>query len=111
MEHLDDAAAFDLAFLPQMFLPDAIMPETARRVFRALRPGGWLLVAVLARQGPRLAATVSRLKNLLWGGNLRDVDAVRPHLADAGFRPIIRAPGGEAFRMICARRPIARDPS
>lgn len=111
VEHLDDAAAFDLAFLPQMFLPDAIMPETARRVFRALRPGGWLLVAVLARKGHDLPSTISRLKNLLWGGNLRDVDAVRPHLADEGFKPIIRAPGGDAFRMICARRPIARDPS
>jgi hypothetical protein len=111
VENLEDAQAFDLAFLPQMFLPDAIMPETARRVFRALRPGGWLLVAVLARKGHDLPASVTRLKNLLWGGNLRDVDAVRPHLADVGFKPVIRAPGGGAFRMICARRPIARDAS
>ncbi|MBM6593472.1 SAM-dependent methyltransferase [Microvirga pudoricolor] len=111
VEHLEDEAAFDLAFLPQMFLPDAIMPETARRVFRALRPGGWVLVAVLARRGHDVPSAISRLKNLLWGGNVRDADAVRPSLAEAGFSPIIRAPGGGAFRMLCARRPILREAS
>ena len=86
------------------------MPETARRVFRALRPGGWLLVAVLARKGHDLPATVSRLKNLLWGGNTRDVMHIKPLLESAGFDPVIRAPGRQALRMVCARRPNLRDP-
>jgi hypothetical protein len=30
-------------------------------------------------------------------------------LAAAGFDPVIRAPGGRALRMICARRPIMRN--
>lgn len=108
VEHLEDHECFDLAFLPQMFLPDAIMEETAHRVFRALRPGGWLLAAVLAQDGPGLAAAVSRLKNLLWGGNTRGMDDMRKRLHEAGFDPVIRAPGARAMRMICARRPIAR---
>lgn len=105
VETMTDHRAFDLAFLPQMFLPDAIMDATLRGVFRALKPGGWLLVAVLARPGPDVAAGVARLKNILWGGNARVSDALKPLIEGAGFSPVIRAPGGESIRMICARRP------
>lgn len=107
VEQMADEAAFDLAFLPQMFLPDAIMAEAARRIFRSLRPGGWLLVAVLADQGPDMASSIHRLKNLLWGGNTRSLNSLKPLLVAAGFDPVIRAPGGRAIRMICARRPSA----
>ncbi len=108
VEHLEDRECFDLAFLPQMFLPDAIMEETVNRIFHALRPGGWLLTAILTREGPGVAAAVSRLKNLLWGGNTRGMDEMRQRLQAAGFDPVIRAPGARSMRMICARRPIAR---
>ncbi len=108
VESLQDEEAFDLAFLPQMFLPDDIMAETARRILRALKPGGWLLVAVLAHDGHGVASAVNRLKNLLWGGNTRDVASLMPHFAAAGFDPVIRSPGGRTLRMICARRPITR---
>ena len=109
VEDLEDTGAFDLAFLPQMFLPDAIIQDATERIFRALRPGGWLLVAALAQEGPGTAPAVNRLKNLLWGGNTRGIDHMRPRLIDAGFAPVIRAPGGRSLRMICARRPNLRD--
>jgi 2-polyprenyl-3-methyl-5-hydroxy-6-metoxy-1,4-benzoquinol methylase len=107
VEEMGDEAAFDLAFLPQMFLPDAIIERTAENVFRSLKPGGWMLAAVLARKGGDLGAAVARLKNLLWGGNVRDADALHPTLVTAGFDPVIRSPGGGAIRMICARRPAS----
>ncbi|MBA1154914.1 SAM-dependent methyltransferase [Microvirga mediterraneensis] len=110
-EDLDDERAFDLVFLPQMFLPDAIIQDAIERIFRSLRPGGWLLVAVLSQEGGGTASAVNRLKNLLWGGNTRAVNHLRPRLAAAGFDPVIRAPGRHALRMICARRPNLRDPS
>lgn len=110
-EELEDAEMFDLAFLPQMFLPDAIIQEALRRIFRSLRPGGWLLVAALAQEGQSTASAVNRLKNLLWGGHMRDVAHLKPGLLAAGFDPVIRAPGRQALRMICARRPILREPS
>jgi SAM-dependent methyltransferase len=103
---MDDREAFDLAFLPQMFLPDAIIAEALQRIFRALRPGGWVLVAALAHEGHDVASAVNRLKNLLWGGNTRTVASLKQRLSAAGFEPVIRAPGGRALRMICARRPI-----
>lgn len=107
VEEIRDEAAYDLCFLPQMFLPERIMGDTARAVFRALRPGGWLLAAVIGRPGGDRGAALGRLKGLLWGGNARDGDAVRALLAEAGFRPVIRSPGGGEIRMICARRPPA----
>ena len=73
VEDLQEDKAFDLAFLPQMFLPDAIIEEALQRIFRALKPGGWLLVAVLSHEGQGTVSAVNRLKNLLWGGNTRDV--------------------------------------
>jgi len=110
-EDLEDERAFDLAFLPQMFLPDAIIQEAIERIFRALRPGGWLLVAALSQEGHGTISAINRLKNLLWGGNTRAVNHLRPRLAAAGFDPVIRAPGRHSLRMICARRPNLRDPS
>jgi hypothetical protein len=92
-----------------MFLSDAIIQDATERIFRALRPGGWLLVAVLAQEGQGTASAVNRLKNLLWGGNTRGIDHMRPRLIDAGFDPVIRAPGGRSLRMICARRPNLRE--
>jgi SAM-dependent methyltransferase len=108
IEHLPDRDRFDLVFLPQMFLPDSAMEPAARNVLRSLRPGGWLLAAVLARRGHDPAAAVARLKSLLWGGNVRDGDTLKPLLAASGFDPVIRAPGGDVVRMICARRPLER---
>ncbi|SCY25654.1 SAM-dependent methyltransferase [Microvirga guangxiensis] len=107
IEHIEDEEAFDLAFLPQMFLSDPAMSEAARRIFRSLRPGGWLLVAVLADEGHGIASSVNRLKNLLWGGHTRSMDSIKPHFVAAGFNPVIRAPGGRMLRMICARRPVS----
>jgi precorrin-6B methylase 2 len=109
VEELQDDKAFDLAFLPQMFLPDAVIEEALYRIFHALKPGGWLLVAVLSQEGPGTASAVNRLKNLLWGGSARDVAHIKPLLEAAGFDPVIRAPGRQSLRMICARRPNLRD--
>jgi len=111
VEDLTDEQAFDLAFLPQMFLSDAVIQDAVERIFRALRPGGWLLVAVLSPEGDGVTSAINRLKNLLWGGSMRGVNDLKPRLSDAGFDPVIRAPGGHSMRMICARRPNLRDPS
>jgi SAM-dependent methyltransferase len=105
VEDLRDEKAFDLAFLPQMFLPEAALQGAMERIFRSLRPGGWLLVAVLSPEGRGTISAINRLKNLLWGGGVRDVNHLRPRLGAAGFDPVIRAPGGHSLRMICARRP------
>jgi SAM-dependent methyltransferase len=47
---LTDEAAFDLAWVPQMFIPPAALDTGLARVRLALRPGGWVILA-LAGQG------------------------------------------------------------
>jgi predicted O-methyltransferase YrrM len=40
VEDLGDTEAFDLAYVAQVFLPDAAFEAGLRNVWRALRPGG-----------------------------------------------------------------------
>jgi SAM-dependent methyltransferase len=105
IEHLSPGEGFDLVFLPQMFLPDPVFDAAVRNVFGALKPGGWLLAAVLGREGADLRSSVTRLRSLLWGGNARSDIAVAGTLRAARFRPVIRPPGDDAVRVLCARRP------
>ncbi|MBD0275425.1 MAG: class I SAM-dependent methyltransferase, partial [Acetobacteraceae bacterium] len=107
VERFSGSARFDLVFLPQMFLPDPVFDAAVRNVFEVLKPGGWLLAAVLGRQGADLRSSVARLRTALWGGNVRDDAAVARTLRTARFRPVIRSPGDEAIRVLCARRPPA----
>jgi SAM-dependent methyltransferase len=44
VEALDDAEVFDLAWMPLPFLPPAVVEIGMERVWRALKPGGWLLL-------------------------------------------------------------------
>ncbi|HEY8564265.1 MAG TPA: methyltransferase domain-containing protein [Beijerinckiaceae bacterium] len=105
VEHIAEAEAYDLVFLPQMFLPDPVMAAAAPVLQRALKPRGWLLAAVMSRPGADAGSAVLRLRNLLWGGNARSAAAVKDVLLAAGFSPVIRSPGREVVRMVCARRP------
>jgi SAM-dependent methyltransferase len=107
IERLSGGERFDLVFLPQMFLPDPVFDAAAGTAFAALKPGGWLLAAVSGRLGVDLTAAVARLRTALWGGNVRDEAAVARTLRAARFRPVIRPPGDDAVRVLCARRPPA----
>jgi SAM-dependent methyltransferase len=107
IEHLSGGERFDLVFLPQMFLPDPVFDAAARTVLAALKPGGWLLAAVLSRQGADLRSSVARLRTALWGGNARDDAAVARVLRAARFHPVIRSPRDAAVQVVCARRPPA----
>lgn len=45
VEELSDSEAFDLVWLPTLFLPTSAIEEGLPRVARSLRPGGWVIVA------------------------------------------------------------------
>jgi precorrin-6B methylase 2 len=91
IEELDERAAFDVVFLPQLFLSEAAFGEGLRRIAAALRPGGALLVVSMSLEGDGVAKAVARLKNLLWGGNQRGHDEVARLVHAAGFESIIPA--------------------
>lgn len=107
-EQLQDTRAFDLAWLPSAFLPETALGAACVRVFRALRPGGWLLFA-MAHPGtePETAALV-RLRTTLWGGSVLQPAAIEALLRHAGFADLrpLPAPPGAVVAMLATRRPL-----
>jgi SAM-dependent methyltransferase len=89
VQELDDADAFDLAWLPLSFLPHEVVPVALARVHRAMRPGGLLLLATLGGGIGDLRSAAAGLRSVLWGGD----EAIEPRrvaalLEAAGFTDI-----------------------
>ena len=69
-EELVDEAAFDLMWIPSGFIPRHPIGTTAVGAARALRPGGWVLLAALSQSGDALSTALTRLGAGQWGGCL-----------------------------------------
>ena len=87
---LDEVAAFDLAWVPQIFIPRPELITGLERVFAALRPGGGLIVPTIAP--PQTAddmeqAVMVHSGHVLGGGPI-DVADAHELLAEAGFRDV-----------------------
>lgn len=70
VEDLSDTDAFDLAWIPSAFMPEKVIPAACEHVYRALRPGGWLLFAMANPGTDPVTASLVRLRTVLWGGCL-----------------------------------------
>ena len=106
IEMLGERSAYDLAFLPQPFLPTEALERGLPRVRRALRPGGWLiaLTSELPGDAPVVAAA-RRFRARIWGGGSVEPQAMRDSLTKAGFAGAgVGHPIG-SFRAIWAQRP------
>src|SRR4051794_4823222 len=88
VQELDDADAFDIAWLPLNFLPHDVIPVALARVHRALRPGGLLLLATLGGGGEDLRSAAARLRSVLWGGEALAPERVAALLEAEGFSEI-----------------------
>jgi predicted O-methyltransferase YrrM len=88
VQDLTDDKVFDMAFFPQMFMPDNVVRMGLRNIWRALRPGGWISVAVMSIEGMDLESTVSRFVDTLWGGNSRVPSQVEKMLVEAGYAAV-----------------------
>jgi SAM-dependent methyltransferase len=95
-EDLSDTDAFDLAWIPSLFIPQRSIARIVERVARSLRPGGWLLFAALNPDGEPLAAALNRFRTTLWGGSVLDPDAVQALLTDNGLVDVRLLPGPPA---------------
>ncbi len=104
IEELTERAAFDLIWLPQMFLDDATLARALELCGRALRPGGWLLTAWICDDRPGLPAALLRLRDVAFGGRARDADRVATALVDAGYLDVQRkAFAGGSVGMVAGR--------
>ena len=72
---LDDSDAYDCVWLPTFFVTEPVLEAAMARLYRALRPGGWLVLGRMASPPDPLARAVSTLRIIRGGG--ADFDAKR----------------------------------
>ncbi len=109
IEDLTDSEAFDLVWLPQVFLPHEVLERGLRRVWAALRPGGWILLIAFSNPGMDLDAALGRLMNVLWGGDPLYPEQVAELLAAANFASTQVFPlmPGMTPKLIVGQRPMS----
>jgi predicted O-methyltransferase YrrM len=92
-EQLEDESAFDLAWIPTVFMNEKIIPQAVARVHRALRPGGWMIFTYACVDGiDALPAALWRLRVTTFGGTLWPTSEVERTLKDAGLTEIRALP-------------------
>jgi 2-polyprenyl-3-methyl-5-hydroxy-6-metoxy-1,4-benzoquinol methylase len=92
VEDLRDEEAFELAWLPSFFIPSPVMETAVSRIRTSLRPGGWVIVALLGGADERQRAVAGLLTDL-WGGQVFSVASVQALLQAAGFSTLRVLPG------------------
>jgi precorrin-6B methylase 2 len=106
VEEVTDVAAFDLVWLPQVFLPSDVLRRALGAVWTALQPGGWILLPAISVHGDDTGAALTRFRNVLWGGETLAPEDVARLLDEARFaavRVLVGPPG--APPMVVGRRP------
>jgi len=101
---LDDERAFDLVWLPTMFIPRQIVEDTLPRIARAMKSGGILLFGMFAGGPDAQSETVANLLTIRCGGHPWKKDEIDACLAASGFAggDVIQA--GVTTRSVLARR-------
>lgn len=102
---LADVEAFDLAWLPQPFIPRPAFEAGIPLVYRALLPNRWIVVplAVGSTSDPFEMAVFDHTAQVLGGGPIRIKDA-EDLLASAGFDQIIST-SWRGQMLVLAHRP------
>ena len=107
VQDLADEAAFDLAWLPAPFIPEDVYELALAALHRALRPGGWLVVAAGRLDDDEgLPVAVTRWKTLLAAGTALPRARASSSLAAAGFEDLTELPTPPGAPVLyAARRP------
>lgn len=82
---LDEAGAFDAAWISGPFLPRGVFEEALDRVATSLVGGGWMVVGLYAAPDDPLAGALDELRVVRSGGHPWRVDEVEARLRAAGL--------------------------
>lgn len=113
VDDLDDDGCFDLAWLPQAFIPHHVFLDALAPVHEALCPGGWV-VSLLAAPGADatpLERAVREHGSHLTGGGLLPPEEVVAHLQAVGFTSVRVVDSGLGVLVLARREPAASPPS
>jgi hypothetical protein len=87
-ETLEDAHAYDLAWVPTFFIPSAVLERVIERVHAALRRGGWAMLGLYARPGDPLRDALADLRTVRHGGSLLTPAQAAALLERVGFSDV-----------------------
>ena len=104
---LDDAQAYDCAWVPTFFLTEPALDAALPRLFRSLRPGGWLVLGRMVSPPDPLAEAVTALRTVRGGGTDFDAKSLAAALEGAGCTGIRAVPrqGPAPLEYIIGSRP------
>jgi predicted O-methyltransferase YrrM len=121
VQDMTDNNAFDLAWFPHAFIPGEVIPQGLRAVWRALRPGGWILTGGAAKNlvvrgsssysnnNSDLSIALDRLRSTLWEGEVRLPEQIEAMLTEAGFEDVQAIPLPREFRAQIEGRPVEEE--
>jgi len=92
IEELRAVEEFDLVWLPGNFLGPELLPGALATVFRALRPGGYVVNASLGSAGDDARSVTARLRAVLWAGETVEPERVAEWMEQAGFCEVVLMP-------------------
>jgi SAM-dependent methyltransferase len=105
-EDLKDDRAFDLAWVPAVFMPRRAVRPACERVLQALRPGGWVLFnAVNPGLDPQSDA-MWWLRLTMFGDSAMPRAEAETLLQELGFSDVqtLCSPAGSFMRLVAGRR-------
>jgi len=107
-EAVPERNAFDLAWIPSLFIPESAIGGIVKATLGALKPGGWVLFATANPPADPVAAAYIELRTMIWGGAPFKPADVEPMLAAAGFVDVqtLPAPPGAPAAMVAARKGV-----
>ena len=101
---IDDVEAFDVAFLPVIFIPESILADAIRSLGRALKSDGWLFAAAYRIPDDPQQATLNDLKTTLSGGRVWDMTELAQTIKSGGFDEPEDIGYGSPLHLLVARR-------
>lgn len=98
VQDLPDTKVFDLAWLPSQFIGAALIRPAVERIYQALRPGGWILVAAVGQNPDPQVTAYLRLRDALRGGCAITPAETEALLRDVGYVQVQPAAGAATSR-------------
>jgi 2-polyprenyl-3-methyl-5-hydroxy-6-metoxy-1,4-benzoquinol methylase len=108
-EELGETDRYDLCWVPGAFInPDAI-PGIISKAFRALRPGGWLLLAMMPGSEDPLESALAALRAAMMGGGLCQPDVIESLIEGEDFVSVRQLPSPPAspVTLFAGQKPAA----
>ena len=106
MAELADQDSYDCAWFPTFFVAELVLDAAVPRLFRSLRPGGWLVLGRMAPPPEPLAEAASALRTVRGGGSDFGAKRLAAALEDAGCAAVRALRSGPApLEYVIGQRP------